>query len=80
MTLLLILVPAITLKDGAKLVHRSTDVGRYHHIIDPSAYYPSDSGIRSATIVSDNGLLRDAFSTACFVLGLEKALELAKNK
>jgi len=24
--------------------------------------------------------LRDAFSTACFVLGLEKALELAKNK
>lgn len=77
---------ALTLS-GTKFVTTSGDYERYveidgvryHHIIDPSTGYPADSGVRSVTILSENGLIGDALSTACFVLGREKALELAKE-
>lgn len=50
---------------------------RYHHIMDPATGYPANSGIRSVTIVTKNGALSDALSTACFILGKEKGIELA---
>lgn len=52
---------------------------RYHHIMNPHTGYPADSGLCSVTIVSDNGLLSDALSTACFVLGEKDGLALAKQ-
>ena len=52
---------------------------RYHHILDGRTGYPASSGLISVTIVCDNGLLSDALSTACFVLGEEKSLELLKE-
>ena len=56
-------------KDGVK----------YHHIIDPSTLHPAESGLKSVTVISEDGLLSDGLSTACFILGEEKAKELLKT-
>lgn len=50
---------------------------KYHHILNPETGYPVDNGLIGVTIVSDSGLLSDALSTACFVLGIEKGSALA---
>ena len=52
---------------------------RYHHILNPETGYPVDNGLVGVTIVSESGLLSDALSTACFVLGIEKGSALAEE-
>lgn len=73
--------------DGTKFLSTSGDYEkyfiedgvRYHHIMDPSTGYPSQSGVTGVTVVCDSGLEADALSTACFVLGVEKGAELLKK-
>ena len=60
------------------------DGKRYHHILDPKTGYPADSGVMSTTIVvsdgtKDKGLISDILSTAVFVLGKDKGLELMQK-
>ncbi len=49
---------------------------KYVHTIDPQTGYPVKTRLLSASIVTGNCALADAWATACMVLGLEKAKEL----
>lgn len=64
---------------GAYQRYFDLDGVRYHHILDPSTGYPAESDISSVTIISPDGALADALSTACFVLGSRNAEELCRR-
>lgn len=49
---------------------------KYQHIIDGRTGCPADSGLKSVTVLSESSTQADALSTAAFVLGLQKGLEL----
>lgn len=51
----------------------------YHHLINPFTGWPADNGIQSVSIISDSSLDGDVLSTTCFVLGLEKGMELIES-
>lgn len=52
------------------------DGKRYHHILDGVTGYPSESGLISVTVVAESGVMSDALSTACLLVGKEKAESL----
>ena len=56
-------------KDGVK----------YSHTINPVTGYPVRHTLLSATVVTDNCALADAYATAFMVVGLEKSKEILKT-
>ena len=51
----------------------------YHHILDPRTGKPSESGLKSVSIISKDGTLADALSTSLFIMGEEKAVKYWKE-
>jgi thiamine biosynthesis lipoprotein len=51
----------------------------YHHILNATTGYPAVSEFKSVTVVSESGLLSDALSTICFIIGYRKSIELLEE-
>lgn len=51
----------------------------YHHIIDTKTGEPARSDLLSVTVIGEDGALCDAFSTALFSMGKEKAVKFAQE-
>jgi len=54
------------------------DGRRYHHILDPKTGQPAH-GVMSVTVVTARAIDADALSTAVFVLGAERGMELIET-
>ncbi|URZ15173.1 FAD:protein FMN transferase [Clostridium felsineum] len=52
---------------------------KYHHIMDGRTGYPARSSLLSVTVIAENSMLCDALSTAAFVLGINRGIELIKR-
>lgn len=51
---------------------------RYHHILDPRTGRPS-KGMESVTVIGDRGVVVDPLTTALFILGPEKGMQLVRS-
>jgi thiamine biosynthesis lipoprotein len=51
---------------------------RYHHLLDPDTGYPV-RGLVAVTVVCDDPLDADAYSTIAFLLGKEKGMEFIRH-
>ncbi|MCM1270493.1 MAG: FAD:protein FMN transferase [Ruminococcus flavefaciens] len=71
---------AVITSGGYERYFTGDDGETYWHILDPETGKPAHSGLVSVTIVGKEGRLCDALSTSLFVMGLDKATELWKQR
>lgn len=55
------------------------DQKRFHHILNPETGYPADNELASISIISPSSTKCDGLSTTCFLLGLDKGMELIEQ-
>ena len=55
------------------------DGKKYAHTIDPVTGYPAGQNVLSATVIADDCMTADGYATVFMVLGVEKAVEMAKS-
>lgn len=53
---------------------------KYHHIFDTQKGYPADNGVHSVAVYTKNAALGDALSTALFVMGYQRSIELYESE
>lgn len=79
---------ALSVKTGNTFVSTSGTYERYstdqsgktyHHILSPFTGYPAETDIVSVSVFCQSGMLSDALSSACLILGYEKSEELLKK-
>ncbi len=80
------LVIAIKMRDGDTVAtsgdyerfaeHRGV---RYHHIIDPATGFPANR-LASVSVICSDPVEADAYATAIFVMGKERAVEFLKGR
>ncbi len=51
----------------------------YHHIIDPKTGYPSESDVKSASVIYKKSSVADCYATAIVVMGKDRGLSLVNN-
>jgi len=71
---------AVITSGGYERYFISDDGRQFVHIFDPKTGRPVDNDVVSSTIIADYGVYADALSTATFVMGREKALELYRKE
>ncbi|WP_122097383.1 FAD:protein FMN transferase [Rahnella sp. Larv3_ips] len=52
---------------------------RYHHILDLKTGYPLDNELLSVTVISDDSIDGDIYTTLLYGMGVEKSLACLKN-
>lgn len=55
------------------------DDNLYHHILDTRTGYPCNNDLLSVTILSEDSVVGDALSTACFTMGLDAGMDFIKS-
>jgi thiamine biosynthesis lipoprotein len=55
------------------------DGRRYHHILDPKTGYPLDNELQSVTVISEDSIDGDIFTTLLYGMGVEKSLEYLQD-
>ncbi len=73
------LIDTCAVTSGSYEKFRTFGGRRYHHIIDPRTGYPAESDVLSVTLVGASAAALDALSTAFFVLGAQKGMQLASS-
>ena len=71
---------AVITSGGYERYFTGDDGETYWHILDPEIGKPTHSDLVSVTIVGKEGKLCDSLSTSLFVMGLDKATELWKQR
>ncbi|SFH53673.1 thiamine biosynthesis lipoprotein [Tindallia magadiensis] len=51
----------------------------FHHIIDPRTGFPSESDLKSVTVISETSMDGDVYSTALFIMELSQGLSFVES-